>query len=416
MPRWQIQVISRIQRTDPTSAAPACVSAQLQSNSLKVYVAAMYASDAITSTSARKMAHPLTQPAPGPEGARRPRERRAGVGIGPVQVAVAERDENDRHEGGEQDAGRVRRDTGVGNDEPERRCERVGGRRRGNADDDVRDVADRAFFQALVHRLKRGASGAAPLSVAIGAPLLVSTVAIAGTERYDLWRRRCKGRDSQKTTSPLVHLVQRGPDLLDRSVALSLRSGRSTVVLSVYVTRQPSRPLRERNSWPAKQARTTPIGPGEVRRDPHPQPDARPRRTGARREHPGALQRLAKRHLWMHFTRMGSYADADVPVIVRGDGCYVYDEHGKRLPRRAFRPVLREHRPRPLRARRGGRGAGEGARLLHQLSYAHRPLERAARIAQLVLAISTACSFHPGGSEVQSRRGRPAKAYFKATR
>src|ERR1700731_3588848 len=42
------------------------------------------------------------------------------------------------------------------------------------------------------------------------------------------------------------------------------------------------------------------------------------------------LQALAKRHLWMHFTRMGVYADSDVPVIVRGDGCYVYDEHGKR--------------------------------------------------------------------------------------
>src|SRR6201997_108525 len=42
------------------------------------------------------------------------------------------------------------------------------------------------------------------------------------------------------------------------------------------------------------------------------------------------LQRNAKRHLWMHFTRMGSYAHAQVPVIVRGEGCYVYDEHGKR--------------------------------------------------------------------------------------
>src|SRR4030088_3557784 len=42
------------------------------------------------------------------------------------------------------------------------------------------------------------------------------------------------------------------------------------------------------------------------------------------------LQRLANRNLWMHFTRMGSYEHAEVPVIVRGDGCYVYDEHGKR--------------------------------------------------------------------------------------
>jgi adenosylmethionine-8-amino-7-oxononanoate aminotransferase len=44
----------------------------------------------------------------------------------------------------------------------------------------------------------------------------------------------------------------------------------------------------------------------------------------------GDLQELARRHLWMHFTRMGAYADHEIPVIVRGEGCYVYDEHGKR--------------------------------------------------------------------------------------
>ena len=43
-----------------------------------------------------------------------------------------------------------------------------------------------------------------------------------------------------------------------------------------------------------------------------------------------SLQERAKRHLWMHFTRMSSYRDHDVPIIVRGEGCYVYDEHGKR--------------------------------------------------------------------------------------
>ena len=32
------------------------------------------------------------------------------------------------------------------------------------------------------------------------------------------------------------------------------------------------------------------------------------------------LQRKAKRHLWMHFTRMGAYADAEVPIIARGEG------------------------------------------------------------------------------------------------
>src|ERR1700679_779787 len=44
----------------------------------------------------------------------------------------------------------------------------------------------------------------------------------------------------------------------------------------------------------------------------------------------GDLQELARRHLWMHFTRMGAYAEHEVPVIVRGEGCYVYDQHGKR--------------------------------------------------------------------------------------
>src|SRR5687768_3648990 len=43
-----------------------------------------------------------------------------------------------------------------------------------------------------------------------------------------------------------------------------------------------------------------------------------------------SLQEMAKRHLWMHFTRMSAYDHAEVPVLVKGDGCYVYDEHGKR--------------------------------------------------------------------------------------
>jgi adenosylmethionine-8-amino-7-oxononanoate aminotransferase len=42
------------------------------------------------------------------------------------------------------------------------------------------------------------------------------------------------------------------------------------------------------------------------------------------------LQRAAREHLWLHFTRMGGYRDADVPIIVRGDGCYLEDWNGKR--------------------------------------------------------------------------------------
>jgi adenosylmethionine-8-amino-7-oxononanoate aminotransferase len=44
----------------------------------------------------------------------------------------------------------------------------------------------------------------------------------------------------------------------------------------------------------------------------------------------GDLRQLARDHLWLHFTRMGGYRDADVPIIVRGDGCYLEDVNGKR--------------------------------------------------------------------------------------
>ena len=38
----------------------------------------------------------------------------------------------------------------------------------------------------------------------------------------------------------------------------------------------------------------------------------------------------ARDHLWLHFTRMSGYTDGEVPIIVRGDGCYLEDIHGKR--------------------------------------------------------------------------------------
>ena len=42
------------------------------------------------------------------------------------------------------------------------------------------------------------------------------------------------------------------------------------------------------------------------------------------------LSEDAHRHLWMHFTKLTSFAPDEVPVIARGEGCYVFDQHGKR--------------------------------------------------------------------------------------
>ncbi|MGZ4461460.1 MAG: aminotransferase class III-fold pyridoxal phosphate-dependent enzyme, partial [Gaiellaceae bacterium] len=39
------------------------------------------------------------------------------------------------------------------------------------------------------------------------------------------------------------------------------------------------------------------------------------------------LQQLARDHLWLHFARMGA---GPVPVIVRGEGCYLWDADGNR--------------------------------------------------------------------------------------
>src|ERR1700744_1894202 len=44
-----------------------------------------------------------------------------------------------------------------------------------------------------------------------------------------------------------------------------------------------------------------------------------------------ALQEAAARHLWMNFSPVGRHdADAPTPIMVRGEGCYVWDENGKR--------------------------------------------------------------------------------------
>ncbi len=45
-----------------------------------------------------------------------------------------------------------------------------------------------------------------------------------------------------------------------------------------------------------------------------------------------ALQEMGRRHLWMHFSRMGSFDhEHEIPIIARAEGPYVYDEHGKRF-------------------------------------------------------------------------------------
>jgi len=126
------------------------------------------------------------------------------------------------------------------------------------------------------------------------------------------------------------------------------------------------------------------------------------------------LQDLAKRHLWMHFTRMGAYEDHDVPVIVRGEGCYVYDEHGKRYldGLAALFCVNVGHG----RTELGDAAAAQIKELGYYTnwSYAHpRAIELAARIAALAPGDLNRVFFTSGGSEAVESAIKLARNYHR---
>ena len=133
-------------------------------------------------------------------------------------------------------------------------------------------------------------------------------------------------------------------------------------------------------------------------------------------EDPDTLQRLAQRNLWMHFTRMGSFDEHhSVPVIVKGEGCYVYDEHGNRYldGLSALYCVNIGHG----RAELGEAALAQTKELgfYTNWSYAHPPsIELAARIAGLAPGNLNRVFFTSGGSEAVESAWKLAKAYQRA--
>jgi hypothetical protein len=127
-----------------------------------------------------------------------------------------------------------------------------------------------------------------------------------------------------------------------------------------------------------------------------------------------ALQNAARRHLWLHFTRMSAYADADMPVIVRGEGQYVYDQKGKRyLDGLAGLFVSQIGHGRKEVAEAGARQAAELA-YFPLWSYAHpRAVELAERLAGLAPGDLNRVFFTTSGSEAVESAWKLAKQYFK---
>jgi adenosylmethionine-8-amino-7-oxononanoate aminotransferase len=128
------------------------------------------------------------------------------------------------------------------------------------------------------------------------------------------------------------------------------------------------------------------------------------------------LQDLARRHLWMHFTRMSAYEDHEIPIIVRGEGCYVYDEHGNRYldGLSALFCVNIGHG----RADVAQAGADQAKELgfFTNWSYAHpRAIELAARVAELAPGDLNRVFFTSGGSEAVESAIKLSRQYHKLT-
>jgi adenosylmethionine-8-amino-7-oxononanoate aminotransferase len=128
------------------------------------------------------------------------------------------------------------------------------------------------------------------------------------------------------------------------------------------------------------------------------------------------LEQMARDHLWLHFTRMGAYADGGMPVIVRGEGCYLEDQHGRR-----YLDALAG-----LFAVQIGYSYGDeiGQAALEQMrelpfytnwSYAHpRAIELASVVADLAPGDLNRVFFVSGGSEAVEAAWKLARQYHAA--
>jgi adenosylmethionine-8-amino-7-oxononanoate aminotransferase len=128
------------------------------------------------------------------------------------------------------------------------------------------------------------------------------------------------------------------------------------------------------------------------------------------------LQRAARDHLWLHFTRMAAYGDSEVPIIVSGDGCYLTDSHGKR-----YLDALAGLFAVQIGYSYGdevGQAAHEQMKELPfytNWSYAHpRAIELAHEVAQLAPGDLNRVFFVSGGSEAVESAWKLARQYHGA--
>ena len=129
------------------------------------------------------------------------------------------------------------------------------------------------------------------------------------------------------------------------------------------------------------------------------------------------LANRARDHLWMHFTRHSSYeSGGHVPVIVRGDGAYIYDDQGKKyLDGLAGLFTVQLGHGRTELAEAAAKQAAELA-FFPLWSYAHpNAITLAERVANYAPGDLNRVFFTSGGGEAVETAWKLAKNYFKIT-
>ncbi len=126
------------------------------------------------------------------------------------------------------------------------------------------------------------------------------------------------------------------------------------------------------------------------------------------------LSEEAKRHLWMHFSRMGSYENHEVPVIVRGEGAYVWDQHGKRYLDGLAGLFTSQVGHGRIELAEAGAKQAETLAYFPLWTYAHpRAIELAERIAGYAPGDLNRVFFTTGGSEAVESAWKLARQYFR---
>ena len=131
------------------------------------------------------------------------------------------------------------------------------------------------------------------------------------------------------------------------------------------------------------------------------------------------LSQLAERHLWMHFTPLNGPSvngkhGPEIPVIARGEGCYVYDQHGKRYldGLSGLFTVQVGHG----RAELADAAARQASTLAYfpTWSFTHEPaIELASRLAELAPGDLNRAFFTPTGGDAVETAMKLARQYWK---